>query len=104
MSDSAAARRWRALLVEQAAAGLSDAVFAQRRRINPRTLAWWRSTLRRMDRDAAPVFTELAVVGPVDAAPVSGRVLVAFDRLEAHVVVDDRTDLTLLRRVLEAVS
>lgn len=103
MPDTPAARRWRSLLAEQAASGLSDAVFAQRHRINPRTLAWWRSTLRRRDREATAVFTELVVADP-EVVPVPGRVIVAFDRWEAHVVVDGRTDLALLRRVLEAVS
>ena len=43
-----------------------------------------------------PHFVEVEVAGP------ERTVVIAFDRLNAHVVVDRDTDLELLRQVLEA--
>ena len=104
MPDTPAARRWRRLVEEHAASGLSSKAFAAKKNVNPRTLAWWRSRLKRLDRDAKqlpvppPVFAEVIVAKP------EPTVVLALDRLDAHVVVDAETDLALLRRVLEAVA
>ncbi len=103
MEDTAAARRWRALVDAHAASGLTNRAFAAQHDINPRTLAWWRSRLRRTDGGAglpapAPRFAELVV-----AEPDRGVVL-SLDGYNARVVIDHGTDLGLLRRVLEALT
>ena len=107
MQDTPAARRWRRLLERQAASGLRDKAFARLHNVNPSTLAWWRSRLRRLDAEAKqlpaaqPMFTEVVVAQP--AAPTAPLVL-ALDRFRARLVVDRRTDLDLLHRVLEVVG
>lgn len=99
-----AARRWRALVDAQTASGLSTKVFAAQRNLNPSTLSWWRSRLKREDPAPslrtvpATVFTEIVVAEP------DRTVVLAFDHLAARVVVNHDTDLALLRRVLEAVA
>ena len=103
MQDTPAARRWRVLLAEHAASGLTNRAFAAKKNVNPRTLSWWRSQLKKMDADkqlpaTVPRFAEVVVQEP------RGTVVLALDRVDAHLVVDHDTDLALLRRVLEAVA
>jgi len=100
-----AARRWAAIIDEQEASGQTIRAFAEARDINVKTLSWWRCRLGRSRplRRAAnpapvPVFEEIRVTDE----PVDRTVVVVFDRLPAHIVVDHDTDLELLRRVLEA--
>lgn len=104
MPDTTAARRWRALVEEHAASGLTNQAFAARKNINPRTLAWWRSQLKKSNASSAtpllagkPQFAEVVVSQP-------DRVILVLDDFGAHVVVDHDTDLALLRRLLEAVA
>ena len=104
MQDTPAARRWRRLLEKQAASGLRDKPFARLHNVNPSTLAWWRSRLRHIDAAAKQlpaeemVFTEVAVERPT--APL----VLALDRFRVRLVVDRRTDLDLLHKVLEVVA
>jgi hypothetical protein len=103
MQDTPAARRWRALVEEHAASGLTNKAFAAKKKINPRTLVWWRSHLKKADAARQlpvpkPAFTEVVVAQP------DRTVVLALDDFGAHVVVDHDTDLGLLRRVLEAVA
>ena len=105
MADTPAARRWRAIVEEQRESGLTVRAFAESNSLNPKTLAWWRSRLRKLDREAAaaelvPTFT--AVTGAPDLT--AGTVVLALDDHRAHVVVDRDTDLELLRRLLEVVA
>ena len=103
MQETPAARRWRALIEEHAASGLTNELFARKKNVNPRTLAWWRSRLK----NAAPrpqlavptvTFTEVGVAEP------ERTVVLALDDFGVHLVIDHDTDLALLRRVLEAVA
>lgn len=105
MPDTPAAHRWRALVEAHACSGLTTRAFAEREDVNPRTLAWWRWRLRRADQDAQPVvyapsFTELTV------EPLEPRrsVVLAFDALPVHVVVDAQTDLAMLRQLVRALA
>ena len=98
MQDTPATRRWRKLVAEQSESGLSVRAFAESKDIKASTLAWWRSRLKKLEStEAAPAFTAVTVAEPV------GTVVLALDDRRAHVVVDEETDLGLLRRVLEAV-
>jgi len=101
MSDTPAARRWRALVNEHRTSGLTYIAFAESRQVNPSTFAWWRSELRKRDRDVrrpGPTFTALTVAKP------QGKVVLRLDHHAAHVVVDGETDLDLLRQMLVALS
>ena len=103
MRDTPAARRWRALVEEHAASGLTNKAFAAKKDINPRTLIWWRTQLKKADAKRQlpvpkAVFTEVAVSGR------DSTVVLTLDDFGAHFVVDQQTDLALLRRVLEAVA
>lgn len=101
MVHTPAAARWSAIIDRHEASGLSIREFAEENDLNPSTLGWWRSKLGRAHAQSRPVgpmpqFVEVEVAGP------ERTVVIAFDRLNAHVVVDRDTDLELLRQVLEA--
>ena len=103
MPDTPAARRWRALVEAHAASGLTNRAFAQKTGVNPRTLTWWRSQLRRADRAAyatTPVFTEVTVEPPEPQRSV----VLAFDDLKVHVVVRPDTNLALLCQLVAALA
>lgn len=107
MSDSPAAARWRKLIAKHATTSLTATEFAIRHNIKPGTFKWWRSRLKKLDRERGP-FTELVVAAPHVATPVvcvptpEPTVVLAFDDLCAHIVVDEHTDLPLLKRLLAA--
>ena len=107
MSDTPAAARWRKLISEYAATGLSPTEFALQHDVKPGTFNWWRWRLKKLDAERPP-FTELIVVAPKVPAPIvcdptpEPTVVVTFDHLPAHIVVDQETDLPLLQRVLVA--
>lgn len=103
MPDSPATRRWRALVQAHAVSGLTNRAFAQQMGVNPRTLAWWRSELKRRDASAqlavrSPQFAEVTLT----TTRVSPTLVLTFDDRGAHVSVDASTDLSLLRQVAEA--
>jgi transposase-like protein len=114
MVHTPAATRWSEIIDQQEASGQSVQEFAAAHDLNRATLAWWRSRLGRSRRRSQaacaperPVFDQLAVVGPQQtSAPevplVEGTVVIALERLDAHVVVDRETNLRLLRQVLDA--
>ncbi|MBE2212228.1 MAG: hypothetical protein IAE82_00035 [Opitutaceae bacterium] len=71
--------------------------------MNRRTLAWWRSQLKKSgvpSNEAAPncAFTELVVAKP--DAPL----VLSLDRVAASVIVTRETDLALLKRLLLALA
>lgn len=100
--SSPAALRWAALVRELDASELSLKVFAQRRQVNPSTLAWWRSRLRNHRHlpaaAPAPTFFEVDVVRPTGDATLDLR----FDRLSAVLEIRRGTDLQWLRSVVDA--
>jgi phage-related minor tail protein len=89
-------------VAEQLESGLSARAFAESRNIKAGTLSWWKGRLRRRDFEGAevprPQFTALTV------AELAGTVVLALEDHKAHVVIDEQTDLALLRRVLEAMA
>ena len=101
MHETPATRRWRKLVNAHATSGLTLRAFAEAHQINAGTLSWWRSRIRKLDREAsadlAP-FTSLTVVRP------AGHLRLALHDHKAHLVVDADTDLELLKRVLESVA
>lgn len=101
MSETPTIRRWRALVQAHAASGLSTADFAKAHGVNPSTLAWWRTRLRKSEPapvSPRPAFTELVV------AERAGAVVLTLDDLPARVVVQHDTDLALLKRLLAALA
>jgi len=105
-----AAKRWSAIIDEHEASGQTIGVFAEARGVNAKTLAWWRSRLGRSRKASStaarkqgpPAAVRFDAVTVSSHEPSEGTVVIAFDDLPAHIVVDHDTDLTLLRRVLEA--
>ena len=77
MSATSARERWEPLVRELEASGLSLRAYAQQRDVNPSTLSWWRSVLRREERvpSVPPAFAELTVAEP-DSEPAKGRLVV----------------------------
>ena len=103
MPETPSTRRWRALVQAHAASGLSNADFAKAHGLNPSTLSWWRSRLKRPVAEIRaasqrPAFTELVVADCADT------VVLNLDRISARVVILHDTDLALLKRVLMALS
>jgi transposase-like protein len=95
-----AAQRWARVVEEFEASGVGAREFAQRRGINPSTLKWWRSQLRRGSPPGTAVpalsFVELQVEVPVTPIRVRlERAAVSFD-------VPPGTDLRWLRAVVDA--
>jgi hypothetical protein len=108
VQQTPAAKRWNAIIDEQETSGQTIRAFAERRGLNVKTLSWWRCQLGR-SRPQKPskrpptsdpqAFVELNVAAP---PALEGTVVIAFEHIDAHVVVDQDTDLALLRAVLEA--
>ena len=102
MVHSPAAARWAAIIDRQEASGLTIRAFASMNDLNPSTLSWWRSRLGRADAvEEQPRFTEIDV-RYAQQLRGDGTVVVALERINAHVVVDQDTDLHLLRMVVDA--
>lgn len=103
MARTPAAKRWTALIDQQEASGLTIRAFAEQVDVNPRTLAWWRCQLGRSKKRKPSTFVELAVVEtPTEPHASDNTVVLALDAYPAHVVVDQATDLGLLKRLLAA--
>ena len=104
VQQTPAAQRWTAIIDEQEASGQTIRAFAADRGLNISTLSWWRCHLGRSrtrkssKRDPSVTFDEVAIADDTNR----GTMVLAFDRLGAHVVVDRDTDLALLRDVLDA--
>ena len=66
MTKARTESEWRALVQELEVSGASARDFAEGRRLNVRTVSWWRSYFRRRSResarDSAPVVVEFAQV------------------------------------------
>jgi len=90
-----AEERWRLLVAEFDQSSLSLQAFAEERGVSARTLAWWRVRARGTRGRSRGGFIELV---PATAPPL--RVSVRG----ATIAVDADTDLTLLRRVVEALA
>jgi transposase-like protein len=100
MSSTArrAAVRWSEIVERLEASGQPLGEFAATHGLNPNTLAkWWRRLRQPPSKTSRPAFVEVLV-----AEPEPSVVLIALDELPAHIVVHDRTDLALTRKVLEA--
>lgn len=110
MPDTSTATRWRAVVEAHAASGLTIRDFARQHGVNASSLAWWRSRLRNYDQKqapttAAPAFSELTVApAATSGTEVRRPLVVSFGSRQLSVVVDDQTDLTLLRRLADALA
>lgn len=109
MSDTPTASRWRALVEAHAASGTPIREFARLHQVNASSLSWWRSRLRERNPSQAqavpspaPAFAELTVTAPTPT-PRCGVVL-TLERVNVRVDVDLKTDLVLLRQVVEALA
>jgi transposase-like protein len=109
MSDTPTASRWRALVEAHAASGLPIREFAQLHQVNASSLSWWRSRLRERSPSQpqavpspAPAFAELTVTAPTP--PPRCGVVLTLERVNVRVDVDLKTDLVLLRQVIEALA
>lgn len=93
-----AAARWAQIIERQEQSGQTVAAFAAQHGLNPNTISWWRWNLARSrEPHDEPDFVEVPLPAPADPT-----VVLAFDHLNVHVVVDRDTDLQLLRDLLEA--
>lgn len=113
MTLTPAQRRWNALIDQQEAEGLSNDEFAARHGLNVRTLCWYRCKLGRSDRNqprriasryrqkAATTFVEVEVQAEKQQSVEEPTVVLALENYAAHVVIDEETDLWLLRQFLE---
>lgn len=102
--DTAPAR-WARILEDAAASGLTQSAFALANDINPRTLSWWKWKLQQEpESDEEPhdvSFVEVVMdSSPAPSTPPSLRVQLGGRSVHALVELD--TDMTLLRRVAEA--
>lgn len=97
---SPTARRWSDVLADADRSGLSLRAFAQREGHNPNTLAWWRWNLRRQRHEEHRP-TRLAEVLVIDDEPQTEETL-RVRVGHADILVEQYTDLDLLRRVVQA--
>ena len=100
-----AAVRWSRLIEQQEGSGQSIREFAADNDLNPNTLAWWRWELGRTRPRVRrpPPFVELVVADPEPEPDKTNQsVAIMLDAFDARVVVDHRTDLAVVRRLLEA--
>ena len=101
MSTSRAADRWHAIIDRFEASDQTLREFAESNDLNRKTLAWWRWELGRSSSARQPSFVELVVAD--EQLPVrASTLIVELGTTGARVVVEDDTDLGLLRRVAEA--
>ena len=64
---------------EHTASGLTTKAFAAKKNVNPRTLAWWRSRLKRLDHDAKQLPVPQSAFAEVVVA--KSTVVVALERV-----------------------
>ncbi len=101
MSTPRAADRWHAIIDRFETSGQTLREFADANDLNKKTLAWWRWELGRSTPARHPPFIELVVAdNPLPAR--ASTVVVELGATGARVLVEDDTDLGLLRRVAEA--
>ena len=103
MARTQAATRWSRLIDQHESSGLTIGAFAKKHGLNAHSLAKWRSRLGRT-RPYKPrsTFVELKLAEPAAAEVTEDpTVVLALDGYAAHVVVDNATDLTLLKRMLK---
>jgi hypothetical protein len=94
---SSAAKRWSPIVARAVASELTLGEFARREGVNANTLAWWKWKLGQPAHRSAFV----SVVVKASARPSPPLAV----RIGAALIdVDERTDLRLLRQVVEALS
>lgn len=98
MPERPAADRWTEILDRQDATELSAREFAAREGLNARTLAWWRSRLGRQK----PSPSAAATCAFVEVRTATPALRVRLGVGDAYVLVDEHTELGLLRAVLAA--
>jgi len=68
--------------------------------LNPGTLSWWKWKLRREERLNRP-FVELVLTPEAQPPAQPNPIILELPHHNAQLVIDQDTDLALLRRVLE---
>ena len=96
-----AADRWHAIIDRYEASGQTLREFAEANGLNRNTLSWWRWELGRSRVVRRPSFVEF-VVADDDSPARASSVIIELGTIGARVVVEDDTNLDLLRRVAEA--
>ena len=96
--QSNAARRWAALIDQSERSGLTNREFAESVGVNVNTFTWWKWRLGGRRRTAVSAqFIEVVEEETFDFEPVFVRV-----NETVSIEVNDRTDLELLRSVVDA--
>lgn len=100
--------RWARILEDAEASELTQSAFARANGINPRTLSWWKWKLRQepepggAEGDEHPVGVDFVEVLMAPAPPPQASMRVQLGDRAVHALVELDTDMTLLRRVVEA--
>jgi len=112
MGRRRSALEWKGLVERFESSGLSGEAFARRHHLNPRTLLWWQSRIRRGHAKVAEEFRFVEVVprarGPVPAlqgpSSPAGRAAVSVYAKGVRVEVRPGFDPATLTAVLEALE
>lgn len=97
MVSGATVERWSKRVEAWERSGKTAAVFAAEQDLNPKTLAWWRSQLRRM----RPAFVEVTLPVPVPVPPPAPVLAVQLVGRGLQIEVPVGADLAWLRSVVE---
>lgn len=92
-----AARRWSVMLAQADRSELTIREFAHQVGVNPRTLAWWKWKLGRIESE-----TDMFVEVEVDTEEPDDGLIRLEVRNGVGIEVTAQTDLQLLRAVVEA--
>ncbi|WP_434424126.1 IS66 family insertion sequence element accessory protein TnpA [Nannocystis pusilla] len=98
---SAVEDRWRPRVAAWSASGLPCKDFAAKAKLNPRTLAWWKSKLKTRD-GAMETFVEVTKQLEVTAATEAGSIELVVGRVVIR--VRGQVEAGTLKRVLEVVE
>lgn len=93
-----AERRWKPIIRKARESGMTMSDFARTHGINKNTLAWWSARLRDREDEG---FVQV-IVDQGAAVPQVGPLRLQLGRVSFE--IDQRSDLALLRRVVEALS
>lgn len=96
------AKKWSRIINAQEASGLSPKEYAQEHELNLRHLRDWRYRLGRSKGKKIPVtaieFVEVAPLMPAKSA----ELYLVLNKIDVTVIVDEWTNMTLLKQTLEA--
>jgi len=99
MHITPAEKRWRPWIEAHQRTGFTVRAFCNENGLKYSTFAWWKRRIRNLDRARS----ETQFIALTVAEPRKALTLTLWER-RVEVPVDMDTDLTLLRRVVEALS